>query len=76
MFLQHLNYLSLAVQMDGVFSHLTLLAVRQFQAAHNKHSSTKSYASSLALSEDGYLTPVTFQYLRQAFLTVYASMLR
>lgn len=72
MYLQHLNYLSLAVRRDGVFSDVTLAAVCQFQAAHNLYDS--SYSSSLL--EDGHLTSVTFQYLRQAFITVYASMFR
>ena len=72
MFLQNLNYLSVAVQIDGVFTDLTLSAVRKFQQSHNQYDS--SFSSSLP--EDGHLTTVTFQYLRQAFLTVYASMLR
>ncbi len=52
--------------MDGVYSDLTLSAVRRFQEAHNKHES----GFSPALPVDGHLTPVTFQYLRQAFLTI------
>lgn len=72
MFLQHLNFLSTAVQIDGAFSELMLTAVRRFQESHNKHDS--SFSSSLHL--DGHLTSVTFQYLRQAFLTFYASMFR
>ena len=72
MYLQHLNFLSLAVQLDGCYSDVLLVAVRRYQVAHNEHES--SFSS--ALLEDGHLNSVTFQYLRQAFLTVYASMLR
>ena len=73
LYLQHLNYLSLTVKIDDTFSDVMLIAVRRFQEAHNQHNSR--FSSSL--EENGYLTTVTFfQYIRQAFLTVYASMLR
>lgn len=72
MYLQHLNFLSVAVQINEEFTDITLTAVRKFQESHNNYDS--SFSSSLL--EDGHLTCVTFQYLRQAFLTVYASMSR
>lgn len=72
MYLQHLNFLSVAVSGDGMFSEVMLTAVRRFQESHNRHDS--SFSSSLLV--DGHLNSVTFQYLRQAFLTLYASMFR
>lgn len=72
MYLQNLNFLSRAVPIDGVFSSITLVAVQKFQESHNKHD----FSFSSSLPSQGYLTPVTFQYLRQAFLTLYASMFK
>ncbi len=72
MYLQHLNFLSVAVSGDGMFSEVMLTAVRRFQESHNRHDS--SFSSSLLV--DGHLNSVTFQYLRQAFLTLYASVFR
>ena len=43
-----------------------------FQSAHNHHEAPYS----VALPENGHLTSPTYQFLRQAFLTIYASMLR
>ena len=42
------------------------------QTAHNRHEAKFS----MCLPENGHLTPPTYQFLRQAFLTIYASMLR
>lgn len=72
MFLQQLNYLSLATEINGTFSDLISLAILNFQKAHNKYESK----ATRSLPEDGTLTPLTLQYLRQAFITVYASLLR
>ena len=71
-YLQQLNFLSVGVAVDGVYSDLMVSAVRSFQESHNKHER----GFSPTLLEDGHLTPVTFQYLRQAYLTLYASMFR
>ena len=72
LYLQRLNYLSTAHKLDGVFSSATLAAVKKFQLAHNAYESKYS----VLLPENGYLTAATLQYLRQAFFTVYASLLR
>ena len=72
LYLQRLNYLSTTHKMDGVFTSATLAAVKKFQLAHNAYESKYS----VVLPENGYLTAATLQYLRQAFFTVYASLLR
>lgn len=71
-YLQRLNYISVTYKVDGVYCDTTLNAVRNFQRAHNKFEA--QYSSELP--ENGYLTATTFQYLRQAFLTLFASMMR
>ena len=72
LYLQRLNYLSTTHKLDGVYTNATLVAVKKFQLAHNIHESKYS----VQLPENGYLTAATLQYLRQAFFTVYASLLR
>ena len=72
LFLQRLNYLSTTHKLDGVFTSATLAAVKKFQLAHNAYESKYS----VFLPENGYLTAATLQYLRQAFFTAYASLLR
>ena len=59
-------------KLDGVFTNATRAAVTKFQLAHNAYESKYS----VLLPENGYLTAATLQYLRQAFFTVYASLLR
>jgi len=70
LFLQRLNYLSLSYKIDGVYSEVTLNAVRRFQTSHNKRRAL------LTLPENGLLTAACFQYLRQGFITIYASLIR
>ena len=72
LYLQRLNYLSTMHKLDGVFTNATRAAVTKFQLAHNAYESKYS----VLLPENGYLTAATLQYLRQAFFTVYASLLR
>jgi hypothetical protein len=72
MYLQRLNYLSVSYKISGEYDDITLRAVQTFQRAHNHHEARFS----VALPESGCLTSTTFQFLRQAYLIIYASMVR
>ena len=61
---------SLYMPLERDFEVMWLLI--HFQKSHNTHESKYS----AVLPENGYLTGPTFQFLRQAFLTIYTSLLR
>ncbi|CAI8015517.1 hypothetical protein GBAR_LOCUS9603 [Geodia barretti] len=72
MYLQRLNYLSVSYKITGEYDDITLNAVKTFQRAHNHHEAQFS----VVVPETGHLSPTTYQFLRQAYITIYASMVR
>ncbi|CAI8044933.1 hypothetical protein GBAR_LOCUS24876 [Geodia barretti] len=81
MYLQRLNYLSVSYKITGEYDDITLNAVKTFQGliamsllqrAHNHHEAQFS----VVVPETGHLSPTTYQFLRQAYITIYASMVR
>jgi hypothetical protein len=72
MYLQRLNYLSVSYKITGEYDDITLNAVKTFQRAHNHHEAQFA----VAVPESGHLSPTTYQFLRQAYITIYASMVR